>query len=92
MERKKRNYIYTAILLGAGFIALTSLNLHSENVDLLTLENIEAIANGETDSEGRIDCYSSFTNKGDGDSTVKDCGTCMDVKCADYSDKGKCKK
>lgn len=55
MERKKRNYIYTAILLGAGFIALTSLNLHSENVDLLTLENIEAIANGETDSEGRVD-------------------------------------
>ena len=88
MERKKRNYIYTAVLLGTGFIALTSLNLHSENVDLLTLENID----GETDSEGRVDCYSSFTDKGGGSKTVKDCGDCMDVKCADYSDKGRCKK
>lgn len=92
MERKKRNYIYTAVLLGAGFIALTSLNLHSENVDLLTLENIEAIANGETDSEGRVDCYSSFTDKGSGNKTVKDCGDCMDVDCTDCSDKGRCKK
>ncbi len=40
MERKKRNYIYNSVLLGTVFIALTSLNLHSENVDLLTLENI----------------------------------------------------
>ena len=92
MERKKKKLHLHCRLQGAGFIALTSLNLHSENVDLLTLENIEAIANGETDSEGRVDCYSSFTDKGSGSKTVKDCGDCMDVKCADYSDKGRCKK
>lgn len=88
--KKKRIYIYTAILLGAGF-TFTSLKHQNENIDLLTLENIEALADSEVDSEGRITCYSSFQNKGSGTKTVKDCATCMDEDCTGYSDKGKCK-
>lgn len=58
----------------------------------LAMANVEAIASGETDSEGKIDCYSSFVDKDSGSYNVKDCGTCMSVDCSDYSDKGKCKK
>lgn len=87
----KRIFIYTVILLGVGFISF-SLKHQKENIDLLTLENIEALARGETDSEGRIDCYSSFKGKNRGEKTVKDCGNCMDVRCIDYSDHGKCRK
>lgn len=89
----KKDYIFSAILL---FVSLGGSLFHSfskdEIADVLTLENIEAIAAGESDSEGRIDCYSSFIGKNKGDKTVKDCGDCMDVDCVDCSDKGKCRK
>lgn len=89
--RSKKNYVCVALLLGVG-ISLLHLMPQEESVELLTLKNVEAIASGETDSEGRITCYSSFIGKDNGNKTVKDCGDCMDVDCIDASDKGKCKK
>lgn len=90
----KKNYILATvsllILFGVSFFHIVSRN--ETTTDVLILENIEAIAAGEIDLEGRIDCYSSFLGKNHGNKTVKDCGNCMDVDCEDCSDKGKCKK
>lgn len=91
--KKWKFYLLVVILLGTGGgFLLQQTFCKSNRVDLLTLENIEAIARSETDSEGRVTCYSSFVGKDKGDKTVKDCGDCMDVNCIDYSDSGKCKK
>ena len=91
--RNKKNYVFAAILLFVSLGASLSYVIsENEITDVLTLENVEAIAAGETDSEGRLPCYSSFIGKNSGEKTVKDCGDCMDVDCFDCSDKGKCKK
>ena len=83
--RNKKNYVFAAILLFVSLGASLSYVIsENEITDVLTLENVEAIAAGETDSEGRLPCYSSFIGKNSGEKTVKDCGDC--------SDKGKCKK
>lgn len=56
------------------------------------LENIDALAMTEGESEGRLICYSVIKDEGYGSFTVTKCSSCMDVRCTDYSTSSKCKK
>lgn len=94
----KRKMIFAIGLIGVIALSVISVTLKdnaSSNLsELFTAGDIEAMARGEsdTDSEGKLICYTSFKDKDHGTSTVKDCGTCMDVDCSSYSDKDKCKQ
>ena len=84
------------LIIGAVVCAAVVMSVHAVGfrveVQGILLENIEALASDGESEGNKVDCYSSFTNKGSGNRTVVDCGSCMDTRCTDCSDQRTCRK
>lgn len=92
-----KKYLKFAVM--AAFALVTVYNVHKVQTEVVLsdaqLENVEALATGETTPEGNTSCFLSTTEASDDDSLavkVVSCNGCKDMWITEASEPGKCNR